>query len=96
MPAVAATETTQNIPDHTVALKEGADVVAADGEKVGSVERVFADRDSNRATHLLVSQGVLFQKHKPIPTAWIESVTEDEVRLAVGSNLLKGLPEYEG
>jgi uncharacterized protein YrrD len=96
MPAVAATETTRNIPDNTVALKEGADVVSADGEKVGSVERVFAERDTNRATHLLVSQGMLFQSHKPIPTTWIEAVTEDEVRLAVSSKLLKALPEYEG
>jgi uncharacterized protein YrrD len=93
MPAAQA-ETTQNIPGNTVALKEGADVVSADGEKVGSVERVFADSGSNRATHLLVSQGVLFQKHKPVPTTWIEEVTEDEVRLAVSADLLKGLREY--
>jgi uncharacterized protein YrrD len=94
LPAVAA-ETRQNIPENTVALKEGAKVVSADGEAVGSVERVFAEGDTRRATHVLISQGVLFQKHKPIPADWIEEVTEDEVHLAVSANLLKGLPEYD-
>jgi uncharacterized protein YrrD len=89
------TETARNIPENTVALKEGARVMAADDEVVGTVERVFTDADG-RATHLLVSQGLLFKHHKPVPVGWIERVTDDHVTLAVGSGLLKGLPEYEG
>ena len=99
MPYVPAsdyvTQTKRNIPDNTVGLKDGARVNSADGHHVGDVERVFADEGTHRATHLLVSHGLLFKTHTPIPVTWIASVTEDEISLAVSEKLLKGLPEYK-
>jgi uncharacterized protein YrrD len=89
------TQVDRNIPENTVALKEGAKVVAADGEHVGDVERVILGRDNSHVTHLLISQGVLFKSHKPIPVAWIGEVMDKEVHLAVGADVLKRLPEYE-
>jgi uncharacterized protein YrrD len=90
------TQTKRNIPENTVGLKEGAKVNSADGHHVGNVERVFADENTNRATHVLVGTGVLFKKHTPIPVTWIDTVTDDEITLAVSEKLLKGLPEYKG
>src|SRR5689334_21295383 len=37
------TQIDQNIPQGTVAMKEGAKVISADGKHVGNVERVFTD-----------------------------------------------------
>lgn len=88
-------ETVQNIPGNTIPLKEGSNVISSDDEHVGDVERLFVDPGSNRVTHFLVSQGLLFKEQKLVPADWVRSVEEDRVRLAVPSRLLERLPAYE-
>jgi uncharacterized protein YrrD len=88
-------ETIRNIPQDTIPLREGTDVMSSDGKHVGDVERLFVETDSNRATHFAISQGVFFKDHKLIPAHWIKSVGEDKVHLAVSSELLESLPAYE-
>jgi uncharacterized protein YrrD len=87
--------TTRNIPADTVPLKDGADVMSSDDEHVGSVERVFIDMESHKATHFLVSSGLLFKEHKLIPAHWVRSVEEDKVHLAVPARVLERLPAYQ-
>ncbi len=87
-------ETTQNIPDNTVALREGADVISADGKHVGSVKRIFTKSGSDRATHFLISEGLFFKEQKLVPIGWISDVQEDEVHLNVGAKLLNEVPEF--
>lgn len=89
------TQTKRNIPDNAIGLKDGAHVHSADGHHVGDVERVFVDEQSHRATHLLIEHGIFFKTHTPIPVTWIDTVTENDVTLAVSEKLLKGLPEYK-
>ena len=91
----SAVETEQNIPDHTVALKDGAEVISADGEQVGKVARVLVDPQANRATHLLISKGLLFKENKLVPMNWVRTVEEEQVHLAVRSRLLEELPDYK-
>lgn len=88
-------KTEQNVPPGTVPLQEGAKVVSANGDHVGDVERIFADPEEHRATHLLISKGMLLKEKKLIPTPWVDSVFENEVRLAVESDLIRGLPVYD-
>jgi uncharacterized protein YrrD len=86
---------TRNIPADTVPLKEGARVISSDEKHVGDVERVFIDAESHKATHFLISQGVLFKEQKLVPAHWIHSVEEDKVQLSVPSALLERLPAYQ-
>jgi uncharacterized protein YrrD len=88
-------ETTRNIPADTIPLKEGADVISSDGEHVGDVERLFVDSESNKATHFVISEGLLFKERKLIPAHWIRSVEENKLNLAVPSRLLERLPAYQ-
>ncbi len=88
-------ETTRNIPADTIPLKEGADVISSDGKHVGDVERLFVNAESNKATHFLISKGLLFKEQKLIPAHWIKSVEENKVNLAVPSRFLERLPAYE-
>lgn len=88
-------QTERHVPEGTVALAEGAKVVGSDGEHVGDVEAVLTDPEQDRATHLLISQGLLLTEEKLVPTTWVSMVMEDEVHLAVGSQLLDQLPEYQ-
>ena len=88
-------EVKSNIPDGTVALKEGAKVLSMDDEHVGNVETVLTDPIENRATHLVISKGLLLKERKLVPTDWISVVMSDEVHLAVGSDVIQGLRKYE-
>jgi uncharacterized protein YrrD len=92
-PYVARTE--ENVPEGTVALAKGARVVSADGQHVGNVEQVLTDPQADRATHFVISAGLLLKTRKLIPTTWISDLGRDEVHLAVGAQLIEELREYE-
>ena len=87
--------TTQNIPDDTVAVKEGAEVISADGKHVGDIEEIQVDATSDYATHVLISKGLFLKDRKWVPTLWFRTVEDDRVYLAVTSSLLKTLPDVE-
>ena len=87
-------ETKRNVPEQSVSLNEGANVISSDGKHVGDVERLFIDPDSNQATQFVITHGLLFKDRKLIPTQWVKSVAENEVRLVVTAHLLETLPEY--
>jgi uncharacterized protein YrrD len=84
----------QHIPTGTVALKEGATVVAADGTHVGHVEKVITDVPADHVTHLLVSKGLLSKERKLIPIAWVGIISEDEVHLTVEPRQVEALEAY--
>lgn len=88
-------QTDQNIPDGTVALKEGARVLTSDHKHVGDVEKVVVDTGSARATHLLLTKGLLFKERKLIPADWVDSVAEDEVTLCIDERFAEKLPDYQ-
>ncbi|HEY3474542.1 MAG TPA: PRC-barrel domain-containing protein [Anaerolineales bacterium] len=88
-------EKVRNIPEDTISLKEGTDVISSDGEHVGDVERLLVDPGSNKATHFVISQGVFFKDRKLVPAHWVRSVGEHDVHLSVTARLLEQLPSYE-
>jgi uncharacterized protein YrrD len=87
-------ETSRNIPEGTVALKRGAKVLSSDDEQVGDVEEVLTEPMADRATHLVISEGLLLKEKKLVPTHWITAVLEDSVVLAVDAETIEDLPEY--
>jgi uncharacterized protein YrrD len=86
-------QTEQNIPAGTVAMKEGAKVMTAEGKHVGNVERVLADVAADRATYLLVSTGLLTREKKLIPITWVSTLAEDEVHLRVKRDSVEQLAD---
>jgi len=84
-----------NIPKGTVALKEGARVLSSDDEHVGDVEEVLTEPEADRASHLVVSRGLLHKTKKLLPTSWISTILADEVFLSVPVHLVESLPDYE-
>jgi uncharacterized protein YrrD len=87
------TQIDQNIPEGTVALKEGARVITADGQHVGKVERVLADLSADQVTHLLISRGMFPKETKLIPMEWVARMEEDEVHLGVEEHRVKELAD---
>jgi uncharacterized protein YrrD len=87
--------TTRNIPEGTVALKEGATVISRDGEHVGNIERIYTSIPEDKVTHFLISKGMLLKEEKLIPITWVNNVAEEIVSLSVSSQFIEALPEYE-
>ena len=85
------THVEQNIPEGTVAMKEGAQVITAEGKHIGNVERVLVDPSVDQVTHLLVSTGLLTKETKLIPMKWIMMMGEDKVHLRVKKDTVENL-----
>lgn len=88
-------ETKRNIPEETIPLKDGSNVISSDGKHVGNIERLLIEPGLNRATHLVIKHGLLFKERKMIPTNWVKAIEEDKVYLLISSQLLNKLPPYE-
>jgi hypothetical protein len=78
-------ETDRNIPAGTIPLREGAKVFSADDKQVGDVERVLIAAGAERATHLVIGNGLLLKARRVVPVEWVTTVTENEIHLAVGA-----------
>lgn len=86
---------TQNIPEGTVALEEGARVMSADNQQVGQIEQLIVDSQDHRVTHFVVGEGLLFKERKLIPITWISTLGEQQVHLSVNARTLERLPAYK-
>lgn len=86
---------TENIPEGTVALKENAEVITRNGEHVGNVERILTAPQEDRATHIVISEGLFLKERKIVPTRWIKTVLTDKIHLSVDSELVDSLPKYD-
>jgi hypothetical protein len=84
-----------NIPNDTVAVKEGAKVVSSDGKQVGHVEQVLTSPPGDHVTHFLISKGLLVKEKRLIPTVWVNLFTEDEIDLVIKSSTVEKLPVIE-
>lgn len=85
----------RHIPTGTVALKEGANVVDSQGERVGSVKRVFTNEETGQVTHLLIAEGWLFKEERLIPFGWVKTIGDEEVQLHVKTDVLNRLPAHQ-
>lgn len=88
-------ETHFNVPDNTVALKEGAKVIARDDKEVGHVTQVLASSPADRVTHFLIVKGLLVKEQRLIPVGWVDRLANDEVHLAIDSGTVDRLPVVE-
>jgi uncharacterized protein YrrD len=90
-----AAEVERNIPEGTVAIREGSAVYSSDDKEVGTIERFFTDPQGEHISHIVISKGLLFKAHKLIPAHWIDKVEENGVHLAVNARYLETLKDFE-
>jgi uncharacterized protein YrrD len=93
-PTVAPAGTRRNIPNRAVALQAGASVTARSGDVIGRFEELVTT-ESGLVTHMVIATGALRRSRKAVPIDWIDSVSEEEVRVGVGQRLLDQIPEYD-
>jgi uncharacterized protein YrrD len=87
----SSTRIERNIPDGTVAMKEGAQVVSAEGKAIGHVERILIDPTVDQITHLLVTSGLLLKQARLIPINWVMYLGEDSIHLRVKRDSVEAL-----
>lgn len=75
-------ETRDNLPANSMSIDTGTDVVGSDGDKVGEVDEIFADRDGNVAG-FTVKAGFIFTNDVQIPMAAVDQVSGQIVRLNI-------------
>lgn len=83
----------ENVPQGEVPLRVGADVVSADGTAVGKLEGVITDEARTWVTHLVISEGLLFEHQKVIPAFWVKEIREDRLHLTMPAEFLQTLPD---
>lgn len=82
-----------NVPQGSLIIREGADVMAQDG-KVGQVKRVNLDPNSSRIVSFTVEKGFIFTEDVTIPVEMVESATTEEINLNVTKDAAKNASAY--
>lgn len=86
-PASRAIETEENVPEGTIAIDKGTNVISADGADVGKVRGVGLS-DDGRLAFITMDPG-FFHDERVIPAHWIENVRGDLIQLAVNEATLR-------
>lgn len=73
-------ETRSNLPDDTMSLDTGTDVVGSDGDKVGEVDEILTDADGH-VSGFVVKSGFIFKTDVHIPMSAVESITGSHIML---------------
>ena len=77
-----------------MALEEGTPVHSNDGEDLGKVTTVVADRTKDIFSGIAFKDGLLGSEQFA-PAADIEEITGDSVRLSLSADAAKDLDEYD-
>lgn len=79
-----------------MALGSGTPIVTADGDELGRVHEVIADRQKDIFSGVTFRDGVL-SGERFVPAATIDTITTDEVRLTFSANEAdQKIEPYEG
>lgn len=76
------------------ALETGTSVVASDGSEVGKVSTIVADENKDIFSGIAFRHGFFDSEHF-VPADLIESITPDEVRVAMTADQAGELERYE-
>src|SRR5206468_11610224 len=71
-----------NLPEDSVLIDKGVEVIGSDGKKVGHIDELIVD-DERRVTAFVVKSGWLFKHDVRIPLSAIADRAHDHVRLNV-------------
>jgi sporulation protein YlmC with PRC-barrel domain len=85
-------DTYRQIPAGEFAVRRGARVRATDG-RVGQVDEFMIDPDSGHITHLVLREGLPWdRRHVDIPVSAIERIEENVVYLKLDKKSIEALP----
>lgn len=74
--------------------RRGRTVVDRDGEKVGKLDEIYVDRESDQPEWALVNTGLFGMKSSFVPLAGV-AAAGDDVRVAYAKDQIKGAPSID-
>ena len=81
--------------DNAAVVGHGAEVVAMNGEKVGSVDNVMIDPVSHKPSRVMLKRGFLFTEDVELPGDWISSYDDQRVVLNVDKVTVEQLAKHQ-
>ena len=87
--------TDNDAPVSWMTLEKGTTVLSSDGQEVGSVDEVIADRQKDIFSGVTIDSGLLSSK-RFAPASVIEDISTDGVRLSIPASEAEELEDYEG
>ena len=85
-------DTVRQIPAGELAVRRGARVRATDG-RLGQVDEFMIDPDSGHSTHLILREGLPWdRRHVDIPVSAIDRIEENVVYLNLDKKSIEALP----
>jgi uncharacterized protein YrrD len=76
-------------------LTKGADVYSAEGEKLGTIDRVILDPKTKEVTHIVISKGLLFTTNKIVAMDAVDQNVTDKVTLRSPKQSLNDFQDFE-
>jgi hypothetical protein len=76
------------------ALEPGADVVSADGERIGTLSRVVGDADADVFTGIAVKPGLLAGE-RLVPSERVGGIWPERVEVRLSRDELEALPPFK-
>jgi uncharacterized protein YrrD len=76
-------------------LTKGADIYSAQGERIGTLDRVVLDPETHEVTHLVVSKGLLFKTSKVVAIDMVNPEIEDRITLLNPKQDLDEFQDFE-
>jgi sporulation protein YlmC with PRC-barrel domain len=73
----------------------GKTIVDADGKKIGSIEEIYADRQTGEPEWAAVKTGLFGTKHSFVPIVQAEPTAEDQIRVPFQKEQVKEAPKVE-
>ena len=73
----------------------GKKMVDADGDKIGTIEAVFLDRQTGQPTWAAVKTGLFGHKHTLVPIRDAQMTDDDEVRVPLDKEQVKDAPRID-
>jgi hypothetical protein len=85
----APVEVRSDLPAEAVTLNTGTDVIAADNEKIGTVDEALYD-ETGQLTAFVVKAGFFHPRDITVPISDVAAITHRYVRLNVDAETVKG------
>lgn len=79
--------------DDLIVVQQGTPVMNAGG-KIGKLDHVIVNEETNEITHLVIQQGTLFSERILVPVFMVEHVGEKGILIAPTDNEIKVLARY--
>ena len=76
-------------------FKENAEVVTSKLNKIGNLDRVVVDPETDAVTHLIVKKGFFFTEDRVIDAKYVDITTQDKVVLKRDTPRLDDCPHFE-